>query len=330
MSIIKSVLNTKNIVLKNRLIFPPIGTGIADLDGGVNQKLLDYYNEKSTGGYLSLIIVEHSFVSQQGKASEHQLSAAQDGMIDGLHQIAKVIQHNGVKAILQINHAGAATNSNITGSKIVSPSALMRRNSREITHELSESEIQNIVIDFANAARRAKEAGFDGVEIHSAHGYLLNQFYSPYFNQRRDHFGGSVYGRIKIHLDIIHEIRNMVGSDYPLLLRLGSCDYIDGGTTVEDSKIAAKEFEKASVDILDVSGGLYGFIVPGREKEQGYFSDVTKALKETVSIPVILTGGIKNIHVAEKLLSDGDADLIGVGRPIYKDSLWAKRAMEEV
>lgn len=314
MFVLESPLKIKNMELRNRLIFPPMGTGIANADGKASEELIHYYDDRAKGAYLSLIIVEHSFVSQQGKASEYQLSVADDSTIDGLSQIAKTIQKHGVKAVLQLNHAGTATSRNITGCETVSVSTL---------------EIEKIVSDFANAAERAQKAGFDGIEIHSAHSYLLNQFYSPYFNYREDDYGGNVSGRIKIHLEIIKAVRNKVGTEYPLFLRLGACDYDTGGTTVADSITAAREFEKAGIDVLDISGGLYGFNVPGHTTEEGWFSDITTELKKHISIPVILTGGIRNLDKAEDFLVNGAADLIGVGRPIFKDSSWTKKAFEQ-
>ena len=198
-----------------------------------------------------------------------------------------------------------------------------------IPKELTKKEIKDIIKNFNDAARRVKEAGFDGVEIHSAHGYLLNQFFSPLTNKRTDEYGGDLLGRIKIHLEIIKAVRDAVGDDFPILLRLGASDYMEGGITIEDSKIAALEFEKAGVDILDISGGFCGYSVPSLTG-QGYFSPLTEAIKEVVSIPVILTGGITEVNAAEKLLSTGKADLIGVGRAIYKDSSWAEKAIKSL
>lgn len=203
------------------------------------------------------------------------------------------------------------------------------RKSDIIPHELTKNEIEDIVNDFKKAASRVKEAGFDGVEIHSAHGYLLNQFFSPLSNKRIDEYGGGVNNRIRIHLEVIKAVREVVGKDFPVLLRLGASDYMEGGSTIEDSKIAAKEFEKAGIDILDVSGGFCGYNVPG-VSEQGYFASLTEEIKKVVSMPVILTGGITEAKAAEKLLADGKADLIGVGRAIYKDSKWAERSIKEL
>lgn len=329
MSYLLKQLNNCKLQLNNRLVFPPMATAKSDVDGSVNQEILDYYDEKSRGGYISLIIIEHSFITPEGRANNSQLSVVDDNKIEGLKKLAKVIHNNGSKAIMQINHAGSLTTKEKTGFDIVGPSSIINPRGKELPKELSKEEIKEIIQSFKLAAKRVKESGFDGVEIHSAHGYLLNQFYSPLTNKRNDEYGGDILGRIKIHLEIIKAVKEEVGGDFPVLLRLGACDYADGGNSIEDCKIAALEFEKAGIDILDISGGINGYIIPGLN-EQGYFQEVTAELKKIVSIPIILTGGITEVEAAEELLEKGKADLIGVGRAIFKDSLWAKRAIESL
>lgn len=315
------------LTLSNRLVMPPMATAKSEADGSVSQAVLDYYREKSAGGYLSLIIIEHSFISPEGKASNNQLSVAGDHFIDGLRSLADVIHRNGSKTIMQINHAGSAAKQEIIGTAPVAPSPVPHPWNGITPKELTRQEIVGIVQAFQDAARRVKAAGFDGVEIHSAHGYLLNQFFSPLTNKRTDDYGGDIHNRIRIHLQVIEAIRSSVGKDFPLFLRLGAFDYKEGGTTLEDSQIAAKAFEKAGVDILDISGSFVGYTSP-ETTEQGYFSRLSEAVKKAVSIPVILTGGITEPQAAEQLLATGKADLIGVGRAVFKDSQWAKQAIE--
>lgn len=329
MSYLNKSLDNCKLILNNRLVLPPMATSKSGDNGEVSKELLEYYDEKSKGGYISLIIIEHSYVNPQGKASKGQLSIADNSDMEGLKKLAKIIQKNGSKVIMQINHAGSATNKDITGYEAVGPSAVENPRKKEIPKELSKEEIKEIIKNFKDAAKRVKDAGFDGVEIHSAHGYLLNQFFSPLTNKRNDEYGGNVLGRIKIHLEIIEAVKEAVGKDFPILLRLGASDYMEGGITIEDSKIAALEFQKAGIDILDISGGFCGYTVPGLEG-QGYFSKLSEAIKEVVSIPVILTGGVTEAEAAEKLLSSSKADLVGVGRAIFKDSLWAKKAIESI
>jgi 2,4-dienoyl-CoA reductase-like NADH-dependent reductase (Old Yellow Enzyme family) len=230
---------------------------------------------------------------------------------------------------MQLNHAGSRANETLTGLAAVGPSAVSNPREGIMPRQLSQTEIAGIVQAFYEAAVRVKKAGFDGVEIHSAHGYLLNQFLSPLTNQRQDEYGGNPINRVRIHLEVIKAVRAAVGKDYPVLLRLGATDFIDGGTTIADSQMAAQAFEKAGVDIIDISGGMLGYIIPGLSG-QGYFASLSEAIKEVVSIPVILTGGITEAQAAEQLLAEGKADLIGVGRAILKDSNWARNAVESL
>lgn len=326
MSHLLKPLNEGKLVLKNRLVMPPMATSKSEKDGTISKDILDYYDEKSKGGFISLIVIEHSFITGQGRASEGQLSVADDSIIKNLKSLSSIIHKNGSKTVMQINHAGSATSKSVTGYEPVGPSAIANPRTSSMPKELTKEDIKGIIEEFKNAALRVKEAGFDGVEIHSAHGYLLNQFYSPLTNKRTDEYGGDLLSRIKIHLEIIKAVRHAVGEDFPILLRLGASDYIEGGSTIEESKIAAVEFEKAGIDILDISGGFCGFIVPGLT-EQGYFSSLTEEIKRVVSIPVILTGGITSVDAADKLIFEEKADLIGVGRAIYKDSKWAEKAI---
>jgi NADPH2 dehydrogenase len=329
MSFLLEPLQIGNLMLSNRLVMPPMATSKAEEDGRVSKSILDYYKEKSEGGYIPLIIIEHSFISLSGKASNSQMSVAEDGMIETLKELARIIQSNGSKAVMQLNHAGAAASRDIIGAAPVGPSAVAHPRTGTTPCELSAEEIKDIVEEFRQAARRTREAGFDGVEIHSAHGYLLNQFFSPLTNKRTDEYGGDVHNRIRIHLEVIKAVREAVGEDFTILMRLGASDYMEGGSTAEHSQIAAKEFEKAGVNILDISGGHCGFSIPG-VTGQGYFSSLTEAIKKVVSIPVILTGGITEAQAAEELLQEGKADLIGVGRAILQDSKWAQKAVDSL
>ena len=241
-------------------------------------------------------------------------------------------------------HAGSAADRSLAGLELVSASAIP--NMRGITkgnksfetvgklgaetdgalaHELSREEIALLVEKWATATRRAKEAGADGCEIHSAHGYLLNQFYSPLTNNREDEYTGKTLdGRIHIHLQIIKAVREAVGKDFVISMRLGACDYGNGGTTIEDSVVAAKRFEEAGLDMLSVSGGMCDYVNPISD-EPGWFQDVSGAIKQSVHIPVLLTGGIADGIAAEQLLESGKADLIGVGRALLRDSSWPQK-----
>ncbi len=318
-----------NLECTNRLVMPPMATAKATANGQVSDELIQYYHEKTEGGYISIVIIEHAFITKEGKASNYQISVADESDIKGLATLAETIKQNGSKAIMQINHAGSAADETVTESSPVGPSVVVHPWKGSIPVELTKVEITAIVRAFGEAAGRVKAAGFDGVEIHSAHGYFLNQFFSPLTNKRTDVYGGDVNNRIRVHLEVIEAVHRAVGRDFPVFLRLGASDYTDGGTTVEDSQIAAAAFEQAGVDLIDISGGFCGYTLKGIS-EQGYFSALSEAVKKAVTIPVLLTGGINDALAAENLLSLGKADLIGVGRAILNDSEWAKNAIESL
>lgn len=325
---IVSSYQSKKLSLHNRLILPPLASEKAGTHGEATPETIEHYNKISHGGYLSMVIVEHCYVALQGKASKRQLSVADDDMTEGLSEIVKTLHKNSSKAVAQISHAGSVAKHRITGMDNVSPSGIAPPNG-EAGRALDGEEIQEIIELFAKAAKRIKSAGFDGIEIHSAHGYLLNQFYSPLYNKRTDEYGGDVFGRMKIHREIIAAVRKEVGEDFPVLVRLGACDYQDGGNTAADAIQAVQILEEAGVDMLDISGGMNGSVLKSREKEQGFYSDITQILKQHCALPMILTGGITDIHAADELIRTGKADFIGVGRAMLRNPKWAEEALND-
>lgn len=333
MSLLFSSFKIKNIELNTKLVMPPMASEKADEGGIVSRTLCDYYDEKTGGAYIGLVITEHSYVSPEGKASPGQLSISDDSTIEGFKELVSVLHKNGAKVIAQISHAGAAAKPKITGYDVLSSSSIKiprKTSDYELPRAMTQKDIDKVINDFAQAARRAKEADFDGVEIHSAHGYLLNQFFSPIMNKRTDKYNGSsIEGRTRLHIEIIESIRKITGSDFLIAVRLGACDYISGGSSLEDSVKAGLLFKEAGVDLLDISGGFCGYTNPEIE-EEGWFSRITQAIKEKIQIPVILTGGIVSPEVAESILVEGKADLIGVGRALLNDSDWPKKAMKKL
>jgi NADPH2 dehydrogenase len=314
------------LTLRNRLVLPPMATSKAHSDGRIREELLAYYAEKSHGAALGLAITEHCYISEQGRNRIGQPSVAIDAMIPGLATLAEVFHRNGVPAVVQISHAGAASAE--PDKPLVGPSDVATPiGSGRAPRPLTPAEIADIPGQFAAAARRVKAAGFDGVELHSAHGYLLNQFLSPLTNHRTDAYGGSLENRIRLSIETIQVVRAEVGPDFPLLLRLGARDYLEGGTVLADSIEAARHFEEAGVDVLDITGGLTGYVNPGTD-EPGWFSELSTPIKRAVSVPVVLTGGITLAEQAESLLAQGAADLIGVGRAMLRDSEWAVKAVQ--
>ena len=329
MSLLFSSMTYKKFELSSRLVMPPMACDKADKSGVVTDDLCNYYDEKTRGGYIGLVVAEHAYVSPEGRLSTRQLSAADDRCIEGLKRLCGCIHRNGPKAIAQINHAGGAASTEITGLPVLSAGSIRPPYARDpscMLHAMSQEDINKVVADFAAAAKRIEKAGFDGVEIHSAHGYLLNQFYSPLLNNRTDAYTGqTLEGRLKLHLEIVQAVRSCTGSNFLIALRLGACDYEDGGAAAKDSVQACLLLEKAGVDLLDISGGVSGSRYP-YAKEEGWFKRITADIKQKVSLPVILTGGIVSAKAAEHLLEIGAADLIGIGRALLENSLWAKEA----
>lgn len=328
MELIKKPLKIRNMELANRLVMAPMATSKAN-NGEVTQKLLDYYDEKTKGGYLGLIITEHQYIRLDGRADPGQISIAEDKDIEGLKRLVKIIHDNGSKVLAQISHAGSAAKMHENGFVPISASAIVHprliAKNGMIPQAMSEDEIDEMISLFVKAANRAKTAGFDGVQLHSAHGYLLNQFYSPLTNKRSDQYGGSVDQRVLIHVKMIKAIREAVGDDHVIAMRLGACDYIENGSTINDGVVAAKAFVEAGLDLIDISGGFNGY--DKAQAEPGYFSDASFAIKQVVDIPVMLAGGITKKMDIDRLLKEDKADLISVGRAILKDSDWAKKIM---
>lgn len=327
---ISQELKSKNINFKNRVVMPPMATANADENGHITDGILNYYEEKTKNKLFSTVIIEHSFVDVLGKASKNQTSIADDSAIDGMKKLANLVKANDSNVILQISHAGSSASEEVIGQQPVAPSAIKNpsKKSSKLPRELSLEEIKQIIDKFVDAAVRSKKAGFDGVEIHSAHGYLLNQFLSPLTNKRTDEYGGDIDGRIKIHLEIIRKIREKVGDEYPIFIRMGAGDYMDGGLSTQDSIHAAQEFVKAGVDVLDISGGMCIFSID--DKRAGFFDFLSKPIFENVDVPVILTGGVKTGDDVEDILNRGVCDLVGVGRSVFKDSNWMNEQIKPI
>ena len=317
---IQKPITINQLTIKNRLVLPPMAVAIAGASDEASDKVIDYYSERAKLSGVGLIITEHLYVHRQGKAHPGQMSIATDDAAGSFVRLTDAVHTEGVKIFAQLSHAGTAASSTVTGAVPVGPSAVFHPNQRkELPEELTKDQIQEIVDLFAEAAIRAEKSGFDGVEIHSAHGYLLNQFYSPLYNYRTDEYGcDTMENRIRMHLEIIRAIRNALGADYPIAIRMGGCDYQEGGTSVTDTIEACMLLEKSGVDLLDITGGMNGFIRPGHT-EAGYFRDISTAVKKQVDIPVLLTGGVKSVEDAEVLLQEQCADMIGIGRVLLKD-----------
>jgi NADPH2 dehydrogenase len=319
MVILSDPLLIKGLTLKCRIVMPPMATGFATKHGTATRSLVEHYVRHAKA--LGLIIVEHSYVSLQGKLSERQLGIHDDSLIPGLKKLVQNVHAMGTPIAAQINHAGARTTKEITGMPPVAPSAA------EGVRELQVGEIEDLSYAFTVAAERAMKAGFDGVEVHGAHGFLLNQFFSPLTNRRSDKYGGSLENRMRFPLEVVEKIKDVVRGKV-LMYRLGADDLDPAGTIIADSKKFGLKLQDAGVDVIDVSGGVCGSRPEKLQGIQGYFVPQAHQIREVVNMPVVGVGGIEDPAYADRLLREGIVDLVAVGRALLKDPEWAIKALQ--
>jgi len=310
-----------NLELKNRVVRSATWDGAADDNGAVTDDAIKLYRGLGEGG-IGLIISGHAFVSPKGQATPSQYGIHNDEMIPGLKRMTDAVHEEGSKIAVQITHCGV--NSIQMRRQGIPGQAVSHSDGIKDPHqEMTDDEIEQLVDDFAAAAERAVEAGFDAVQLHGAHGYMLSQFLSPVFNKRTDRWGGSIENRRRFHLEIIDRVRTKIGRDFPLLIKFGIQDDAEGGLTLEEGLETAHEMVKKGLDGIEVSAGVgAGLAVPKSkegEPEKIFFRERTAALTKIVNVPVILVAGIRKLQTAEDILNSGDADLISMCRPFIRE-----------
>lgn len=304
--------------LTNRFVRSATFEGMASIDGAVTPKLTDTMAALARGG-VGLIITSHAYVQREGQAAPLQIGIDKDELVIGLKEMTEAVHTHEGKIMMQLSHAGRAAFghtpmlvSRLTGDD---PSA----------KEMDLKDIANLVSAYAAAAERAKAAGFDGVEIHCAHGYLLSQFLTPAINWRQDQYGGSIENRTRIHKEIIKAVREVVGEQYPVIIKLNSRDFIENGLQFLDALQAAQILAAAGIDAIELSGGvLTSKLGPSRinirtEKDEAYYREEAQEMKKNIDIPLILVGGIRSWQVAEELVDSGTADYISMSRPFIRE-----------
>jgi len=314
-----------NIHIKNRIIMAAMGTGLAGFNGEITANSLKYYEERARAG-VGLIITEMATVDNElGKVNYIQLSVANDKYIPMLKRLAQYVQKYDCKIFIQLGHAGRLTTPQfLDGKQPVAPSPVGW--GTQIPRELSLQEIKGLVNKFARGALRCQKAGIDGIEIHAAHGYLINQFLSPKTNLRTDNYGGSFKNRMRFLDEIIHAIRDNCGHDFPVIVRLSADEFIPGGIDLPMSQKIAQHLEGIGVDAIDVSNGLN--VIETAAFDQGWKSYLAKGIKGVINIPVISVNVIREPDFAEKLLQTESTDFIALARPLLADPEWVKKARE--
>ena len=319
-----------NLELKNRIVMPPMATHFAGEDGSVNDRHIAYYVKRAKGG-VGYITFEHTGVLKQGRAFPNMALIDSDQHIPPFKELVEAIHKENGKIVIQINHAGRQTSASITGSPIVAPSAIPCPVRKEMPKELSYEEIQKIIEAFGQAARRVKESGADGVEIHMAHGYLLCQFLSPFSNKRTDEYGGDADRRMRMALEVLRAVRNKVGADFPVLCRLSADEYVEAGLKLEDTKEIAKALERTGADALHISAcvAASGYLNhPPYYAEEGVFVHLAQGIKSVVGVPVITVGRIRTPELANQILEEKKADLISMGRALIADPDLPTKALQ--
>lgn len=326
------------LTLKNRLVMSPMGVGLAELDGSPSEDMIAFYEARAIGG-AGLIIPEITRVNDEhGAGLMRQLSVTKDRHIKPLSRLAGAVHKHGSKIFIQLHHPGReGVSALIGGQPVVSASAIPCKVSKQETRELSTEEVKQLIGQFIDGAERVKKAGCDGVELHCAHGYLLQQFISPYTNKRTDEYGGSFENRLRIVTEIITGIRERCGKDFPIGVRLSVEEFLDKtGVTedyihIQDGVKIAMTLEKLGIDFIDVSCGLYETGMTCVEPisfPQGWRRDLIKAVKDHVSIPVIGVSVIREPAVAEYFLDENVVDFVSMGRTWLADDQWGVKVRD--
>lgn len=319
--VLLSPIKIGTMEVRNRFVVPPMGTNFANPDGSVSQQLIDYWAARAKGGY-GLLIVEVTAVDPLGKAIPWQPGIWDDEFITGWRKLTDEVHKYGAKVAVQLHHAGRQTTHEVIGAQPVAPSAIPCPVDREMPRELTTEEVYNLIEKFGDAARRAMDAGFDAVEVHGAHGYLIAQFMSPYSNKRIDEFGGDFMNRMRFPVEVVKNIRRKVGSGYPIIFRFSGDERVPGGRTIDESRMVARVMEEVGVDSLHVSTGVYGsmpWLIAPSAVAPGYNVYASEEIKKVVNIPVIAVGRINEPLMAEDILEDGKADMVSLGRESLAD-----------
>lgn len=322
----------RGLVLKNRFVRSATWEGLANDDGSCTSRLIDLMTELAIGG-VGLIISGHAYVSREGQASLRQLGIYDDILLPDLIEMADAVHREGGKIAIQLAHGGCHGANKITGLETRGPSVPDETRGFSC-REMSEDDIAETVLSFGRAALRAKNAGFDAVQIHAAHGYLLSQFLSPFYNRRTDTYGGCLENRARIVLEVMNAIRQAVGKDYPVMIKINSQDYLEDGLTVDEMVKVCMLLEDAGIDAVEISGGTVNegsrykasrTLTLELQEDEVYYREAAAQYKKKVHVPLILVGGIRSFSVADNLVRNGIADYIALSRPFIREPFLVNR-----
>jgi len=320
----------KNIELKNRIVIPPLASFLIDPGGAITDAAVEHYMRRAAGG-PAMVILEACAVSPEGVVSANQARIDDDRLLEGLARIAAAIASEGAIPAIQIHHAGRQTSPKVIGRRPVAPSPLACPAIRGAVDPLSVEGIHEIVQKFVDAAVRAREAGFELLEIHGAHGYLINQFLSNYSNIREDRYGGNTARRTRFAVEIIRRIRERLGPDYPISFKISAQEFVPGGLTVPESIEILKILVDAGIDVVQVSAGNDStpeWICQPMFMQKACLADSARQIKQALDIPVMAVGRINDPWTAENVIAEGKADLVCIGRGLMADPQMPNKAFE--
>jgi 2,4-dienoyl-CoA reductase-like NADH-dependent reductase (Old Yellow Enzyme family)/thioredoxin reductase len=320
------------LALRNRILMAPMEKNLALPTGAVSRRYIDYCEARAAGG-AALILLESMYVHPAGRNHRYQLGLHDDELVPGYRRLIEACQRHGALVGAQLEFAGREASAAITGTQPVAPSPVpcTALTGGDVPRPLEIEEIRALVRAFAEAARRAIAAGFDAVEIHGAHGYLVGQFLSPYANRRDDEYGGDFERRLRFPLEVIAAVREVVGERVPLLYRISADEHVEGGLTLPDACRIAGRLEAGGVDLIDVSAGIYEsapWIVQPMEMAPGCLAPLAREIRRHVGIPVSVAGRINDASVAEHVLEAGDADFVTLGRALHADPAMPRKSRE--
>jgi 2,4-dienoyl-CoA reductase-like NADH-dependent reductase (Old Yellow Enzyme family) len=324
----------KSLELENRSIRSATWSGVADRKGYVTDRAIDFYSNLAAGG-IGLIITGFQYVMPNGIALAHQLGNYADDQLEGLTRLAEAIHSQGGKVMAQLTHTGAKANSELfpEEGEVWGPSAITDPLSGNTPKAMTKQEIIRVVEAYAAAASRAQNAGFDGIQLHGAHGYGINQFLSGASNQRSDAYGGDIGKRYRFLGEVMEAVRGAVGEDYPLFIKLSGHDYVEHGLVTEESLYVAGRLVDDSIDCIEVSAGSRASadgMVPSRknihkEEDEAYLAKLAARFKDALKVPIITVGGIRSPAVISRIFDDGLADYVALCRPFIREPHLIKR-----
>jgi len=325
MSILFDETEINGMILQNRFVRSATWEGLSTDEGRCTKELVTFIADLAKGG-VGLIVMGHAYVQQNGKATPRQTGIYSDRLIGSLLPVSEEVHKYGAKVAIQLSHSGGNTNQEWGSLPLIGPSTLENRFGNEVK-EMTLKDIEELIEAFAQAARRSVAAGFDAIQIHSAHGYLTNQFLSPYWNKRKDAYGGPIENRARLLFEITRRIRQEVGQEIPLLVKINSEDFVEGGLSLSDTLWVCKELPAMGIDAIEVSGGCREAgekLIPVRvgikkPDDEAYFLKQATSIKEIASVPVIIVGGIRSFEVADRIITEGNADYIAMSRPLIRE-----------